>query len=154
MKKIFNSASPEMTEKIGYDLALALLRRGDRRAFVALRGEMGVGKTAFCRGFASALGISGVKSPTYTVVNEYKSDIMDVFHFDTYRIEGADDLYSIGYYDYLERDGYILCEWSENIEDDIPEYALTVTVARVPEDENARTVCVESKGDIYADACN
>lgn len=148
MKKEFYSTSAQMTEDIGKALACELLQGGASRAFVAMRGEMGVGKTAFCRGFASALGIQGVKSPTYTVVNEHKSDIKALFHFDTYRIADADDLYSIGYYDYLERDGYILCEWSENIKDEIPDGAVTVTIQRIDGDEGARTIIIESEGDI------
>lgn len=148
MKKEFYSTSAQMTEDIGKALACELLQSGASRAFVAMRGEMGVGKTAFCRGFASALGIQGVKSPTYTVVNEHKSDIKALFHFDMYRIADADDLYSIGYYDYLERDGYILCEWSENIEDEIPDGAITVTVLRVDGDEGARTVIIENGGEL------
>ena len=117
------------TEAVGAALAGALERDGVRRAFIAMRGEMGVGKTAFTRGFASHFDIGGVKSPTYTVVNEYAGKCR-IFHFDMYRITDSDDLYSIGYDDYVERDGYCIAEWSENIEDALPEDAIFVTISR------------------------
>ena len=129
MKKEYISYSTLDTEQIGARIALALDGASVSRAVVAMRGEMGVGKTAFTRGFLSALGGSGAKSPTYTVVNEYRAK-RRVFHFDMYRIQGEDDLYSIGYDEYLSMDAYILCEWSENIENAIPGDAITVTVRR------------------------
>ena len=121
--------SPEETEAVGKRLAEDLEARGIRRAFIAMRGEMGVGKTAFTRGFASHFGISGVKSPTYTIVNEYRGRAR-IFHFDMYRICDGDDLYSIGYDDYVETDGYCIAEWSENIENEIPKGAIFVTISR------------------------
>lgn len=126
---VFYTDSPEETEEIGKRLASALDSRDIPRAFVAMRGEMGVGKTAFTRGFALALGVFGVKSPTYTIVNEYRGK-RRIFHFDTYRISDGDDLYSTGFDDYIETDGYTVVEWSENIEDYIPEDAIFVTISR------------------------
>jgi tRNA threonylcarbamoyladenosine biosynthesis protein TsaE len=126
---VFYTDSPEETEEIGKRLASALDGCNIPRAFVAMRGEMGVGKTAFTRGFAIALGVSGVKSPTYTIVNEYRGK-RRIFHFDTYRISDGDDLYSTGFDDYVETDGYTIVEWSENIEDYIPEDAIFVTISR------------------------
>ena len=126
----FFSASEEDTESFGYQLAEKLKAQGLSYAFIALYGEMGVGKTAFTRGFCRALGISAVHSPTYTVVNEYTEGEIPVFHFDMYRIEDAEGLYSIGFEDYLARDGYALCEWSENITPYIPSDAIIVTIAR------------------------
>ena len=102
-------------------------------------GEMGVGKTAFVRGFASYFGISAVKSPTYTVVNEYLGKT-SIFHFDLYRISDEDDLYSIGYDDYLARRGYILVEWSERIASEIPDGAIFVKISRTANDESERTI--------------
>lgn len=131
------------TEDVGRELACRLLDGGIRRAFIALRGEMGVGKTAFSRGFTSAICKAGVRSPTYTVVNEYRGGPLPVFHFDMYRIEDADDLYSIGFYDYLEGDAYCLCEWSENIEGEIPADAIYVTISRMAGDENTRSIKIE-----------
>lgn len=122
--------SAEETEKIGKELAERLENAGIKHAFIAMRGEMGVGKTAFTRGFASHFGISGIKSPTYTIVNEHRGRV-NIYHFDMYRISDGDDLYSIGYDDYVDAEGFCIAEWSENIEDDIPEGAIFVTISRV-----------------------
>ena len=122
--------SAEETEAQGRLLAAAAERSGYTRLFIALRGEMGVGKTAFTRGFASHFGIKSVKSPTYTVVNEYRGR-RNIYHFDFYRIADGDDLYSIGYDDIIESDGYCIAEWSENIEDYLPRERVTVTVSRL-----------------------
>ena len=130
---IFNTFSDTQTENVGRVLAAALERDGVTRAFIAMRGEMGVGKTAFVRGFASHLDIAGVRSPTYTVVNEYAGRAR-IFHFDMYRISDADDLYSIGYDDYVERQGYCIAEWSENIEDMLPGDAIYVEITRTDGD--------------------
>lgn len=126
---IFYTNLDTETEAVGKALAAALERDGRDRAFIAMRGEMGVGKTAFVRGFASHFGISGVKSPTYTVVNEY-AGARRIFHFDMYRITDSDDLYSIGYDDYVETLGYCIAEWSENIEELLPSDAIFVTISR------------------------
>ena len=129
-EKVYNSCSASDTEVIGANLALSLLNTGKKHAFVAMFGEMGVGKTAFSRGFCGALGIKSVHSPTYAIVNEYKGGKIPVFHFDMYRIESEDDLCSIAFDDYLSREGYSLCEWSEHIEDALPESAILVTISR------------------------
>ena len=122
--------SAEETEAVGRELAERLDKAGIKRAFIAMRGEMGVGKTAFTRGFASYFGISGVKSPTYTIVNEHHGRA-NLYHFDMYRITDGDDLYSIGYDDYVEANGYCIAEWSENIEEEIPDDAIYVSISRV-----------------------
>ena len=124
------SDSERSTELVGENLARRLCEQNISFAFIALYGEMGVGKTAFTRGFCHALGIKSVHSPTYTVVNEYAEGSHPVFHFDMYRICGEDDLYSIGYEEYLLKEGYILCEWSENITPFLPRDAITVTINR------------------------
>lgn len=139
---VYYTKSDKETEDIGRRLAALLEERGLKRAFIAMRGEMGVGKTAFTRGFASHFGISGVKSPTYTVVNEY-SGRARIFHFDMYRIEDGDDLYSIGYDDYIEADGYSIAEWSENIEDFIPDNAIYVTISRTQNDDQEREITLD-----------
>ena len=123
------TSNAKETEEIGRRLALALENAEVRRAFIAMRGEMGVGKTAFTRGFSAHFGIKAVKSPTYTIVNEYKGRV-SVFHFDTYRIEDEDDLYSTGYEDYIAKDGFVVCEWSEKIGDLLPEDSIFVTISR------------------------
>ena len=140
---IFLTDSADETENIGDRFASSLDTGGVKSAFIALRGEMGVGKTAFTRGFASHFGVRAVKSPTYTVVNEYRGT-SPIYHFDMYRIESEDDLYSIGYDDYVEREGYILVEWSENIEDMIPSDAITVTILRREDNENGRKIIIDT----------
>ena len=126
---IYKTSSTEETEELGRMLAEKIDEKNQPRAFVAMRGEMGVGKTAFVRGFASFFGVRGVKSPTYTVINEYSAR-RQIFHLDTYRIESDEDLFSIGFDDYLSRSGIIICEWSENISDFIPGDAITVSISR------------------------
>ena len=140
----FITSSTVETEEIGRRLAKSLADGGRRSAFIAMRGEMGVGKTAFTRGFASYFGIKGVKSPTYSIVNEHKGADTSIFHFDMYRVESEDDLLSIGFYDYLSRRGYSIVEWSENIDDFLPDDAIFVTISRT-DDENVRTI--EIRGD-------
>lgn len=126
----------ERTEAAGRMLAEAIEGSGISSAFIALRGEMGVGKTAFTRGFAAHFGIKGVKSPTYTVVNEYRGR-RNVHHFDLYRITDGDDLYSIGFEDIIESGGYSVAEWSENIEDMLPAERITVTIERLSTDADS-----------------
>ena len=145
MQTSIKTLSTAETEAAGEALARELIGANKRRACIALYGEMGVGKTAFVCGFARAMGGTGVKSPTYTVVNEYKTSPVPIFHFDLYRIADGDELYAIGFDDYLSRDGYILCEWSEHGYDMLPDDLITVTVARVPEDENARVITRSEK---------
>ena len=137
------TATPEETEALGARIAKALEERGDRHAFVALFGDLGVGKTAFTRGFATYLGCRSVKSPTYTVVNEYRSGRIPVFHFDMYRLSGEDDLLSIGFDEYLDRAGYCISEWSENITEFLPDHAIRVTITRT-DHANGRQVTVEN----------
>lgn len=133
------TSSPEETEAAGEKLAAAVSNRPF--AFVALYGELGVGKTAFTRGFCRAFGIDRVKSPTFTVVNEYRGT-KNVFHMDLYRLRDEDDLLSVGYDDYLGRRGYVLCEWSEKIPSAIPDDAIRVTVSKT-DGETGRKITVE-----------
>ena len=138
---VFYTNNTEETKEIGKRLAEML--DGKDRRFIALRGEMGVGKTAFTAGFASYFSISGTKSPTYTVMNEYRSERATIYHFDMYRISDGDDLYSIGYDDYIETDAYLIVEWSENIEDFIPENKITVTIERCADGDEKRKITIE-----------
>ena len=129
------------TEAVGKNLAKSFVEKGIERAFIAMRGEMGVGKTVFTRGFASYFGITGVKSPTYTIVNEYRSrEGVRIFHFDLYRISDVDDLVSIGYDDYVNTKGYCIAEWSERAESELPRDTVYVTISRTPNDENERII--------------
>ena len=138
----YTSKSTKDTENIGMKLAEILSDNKVSRTFIALFGEMGVGKTAFTRGFCSKLSIDSVKSPTYTVLNEYKGTAL-VHHFDFYRITDEDDLYSIGYDDIAESEGYCIGEWSENIVDMLPENYVSVRISRVDfssESESERAI--------------
>ena len=143
LEKIY-TASPEQTERVGADLANRLLSEPSLPRYIALYGDLGVGKTAFTRGVASVLcpGVA-VRSPTFALVNEYRGQ-MPMFHFDMYRITGEDDLYSIGYDDYLMREGVILVEWSENIPFALPDEFLRVTITKNdPSMPDSREILIE-----------
>nr|WP_325217382.1 tRNA (adenosine(37)-N6)-threonylcarbamoyltransferase complex ATPase subunit type 1 TsaE [uncultured Oscillibacter sp.] len=134
------SHSEAETEDLGRRLAAAL----GPGAVVAYRGDLGLGKTAFTRGLARGLGYQGrVTSPTFTIVNEYEGTGLPLFHFDMYRLEGPEDLFGIGWEDYLDRGGVCAVEWSERVEEALPEDAVTVTIARCSEDENWRVITLE-----------
>ena len=124
------SASPAETEAFGAKVAEALLADGSLPRFIALYGDLGVGKTAFVRGLASVLAPnSAVRSPTFALVNEYRAKPLPIFHFDMYRIEDEDALESIGFYDYLDR-GLCVVEWSENIGYALPERYLRIEIQK------------------------
>jgi len=123
------------TEALGAKLALRM-KEGALPPFVALYGDLGVGKTAFVRGFASVFcPAAAVRSPTFALVNEYRGSDTTLFHFDMYRIKDEDDLYSIGFDDYLSRRGICLVEWSENIPFALPPHRLQVTIEKCAGDE-------------------
>ena len=129
--------SVEETENYGAILAQRLSEDSSLPKFIALYGDLGVGKTAFVRGFTSVFAKNArVKSPPFALVNEYKGDGLSVFHFDMYRICDEDELYSIGFYDYQDRDGICLVEWSENIEYALPEQYLSVKIEKCDSTEN------------------
>ncbi len=133
--------SAEETEAVGARLARMLTEEGSSLPrFVAMYGDLGSGKTAFTRGVASVIApTSPVRSPTFTIVNEYRTGTTPVFHFDMYRIDGEDDLYSIGFYDYLSK-GVCLCEWSENIEFALPDEYLKAEILRTGNADNERSI--------------
>lgn len=129
--------SAEMTEALGRSLAEILVSDESLPRFVAMYGDLGVGKTAFVRGFCSELcrGYT-VKSPTFALVNEYKCQsskggVKRVYHFDMYRIADEDDLYSIGFYDYLSPDAICIAEWCEMIPYALPDSYLRVEINKV-----------------------
>ena len=110
----FVTHSREQTEALGARLADAL----DGGRVVAFTGELGAGKTAFVSGMARALGVEErVTSPTFTIVNEYEGGRLPLFHFDMYRLESSDELFDIGWEDYLRRGGVCAVEWSEKVSD-------------------------------------
>ncbi len=140
----FITHSPEETEKIGEALAKSL----QPGTILAYRGDLGAGKTAFTRGLARGLGCKEtVTSPTYTIVNEYLGGRLPLFHFDMYRLASSDDLWDIGWEDYLDREGVCAVEWSENVADAM-EDAVTVTIEKLG--ENTRRITIEG-GQGYAD---
>ncbi len=126
------TASTEETEAAGRALAREIENDGALPRFVALYGDLGVGKTAFVRGFAAHFAPGKtVHSPTFTLVNEYHGEKFPVFHFDLYRIESEDDLYSIGFDDFLAREGVILTEWSEKIPYALPDSRFDVKIEKI-----------------------
>ena len=131
--KTFYSHSANQTTALGEHLA-SDCRCGDVLAFF---GGMGMGKTAFIKGLAKGLGISAdVTSPTFALVNEYKGDKCALYHFDMYRIGSWEDLYSTGYFDYLDTDAVLAIEWSENIENALPESATYIRICRGEKEED------------------
>ena len=110
---------------------------------LAYRGGLGMGKTAFTRGLARGLGCTGrVTSPTFTIVNEYEGRI-PLFHFDMYRLPDSDALFDIGWEDYLDRGGVCAVEWSEQVDDALPEDTIYVTISRHPDHDNWRIIEIE-----------
>ena len=141
----YTSHSVEETEALAARLALEAKQKG--KVFIALFGDMGVGKTAFTRGFCAALGIGGVHSPTYALVNEYRGESTTVYHFDLYRLMDEDDLYAIDFDHYLDQTAIILCEWSERLGTLLPEGAWRVTISRI-EGEEGRSISVCKENEI------
>ncbi|MDD7771152.1 MAG: tRNA (adenosine(37)-N6)-threonylcarbamoyltransferase complex ATPase subunit type 1 TsaE [Firmicutes bacterium] len=132
------SYSTEDTERFGQRLA-ACLQPGD---VVAYRGDLGAGKTAFTRGIAQGLGVTEqVTSPTYTIVNEYLSGRIPLFHFDMYRISSEEELFDIGWEDYLSRGGVCAVEWSENVQAAM-EDAICVRIDKLPQEPDKRIITV------------
>lgn len=135
------SKSPQETEQIAEKLAQTL----SGTEVIAMFGGLGAGKTAFTRGLARGLGIDdGVSSPTFALVNEYDGKFT-VYHFDMYRVSTWDDLYSTGFFDYIDN-GVMIIEWSENIEEFLPENHITITINHIS--ENEREIIIEGAKEI------
>ena len=136
------SNSREETEKIGALFAEGL-KGGEVVAFI---GGLGMGKTCFTRGLAKGLGFEGdVTSPTFALINEYLGGRLNLYHFDMYRIESWEDLYSSGFFEYIEENGIVAVEWSENIENALPENTVFVEIKAL-EDET-REITIYRKGE-------
>mgnify|MGYP004507581041 FL=1 len=138
----YKSYSCEETEKIAYALA-EKLHGGE---IITLDGDLGAGKTAFVRGLAAGLGISDrVVSPTFTIVNEYSGEGLPLFHFDVYRIGSPDEMYDIGWEDYLGRGGVTVIEWAVNIEEILKdEKIIKITIDKdLDVSEDYRIITVE-----------
>ena len=140
----FITNSPIETEKVGEALGKVLIPG----SILAYEGDLGAGKTAFTRGLARGLGAKEqVTSPTYTIVNEYLSGRMPLFHFDMYRLASSDDLWDIGWEDYLARGGVCAVEWSENVADAL-EDAIVITIEKTGEE--SRRITIEGGEDLAA----
>lgn len=134
------SYSPERTEQI----AEALGQKLCGGEVVAFRGGLGMGKTCFTRGLARGLGFEGdVTSPTFALINEYLGGRLNLYHFDMYRISSWDELYSCGFFEYIDEGGVVAAEWSENIENALPESTVYVEIKAI--DENTREITIFRK---------
>ena len=131
--------SEEETTAVGSKIG-KLAKAGD---VIAMFGGLGAGKTAFVRGLAGGMGIDArVSSPTFTIVNEYNGKV-PLFHFDMYRLSSSDELFEIGWEDYLDRGGVCVVEWSENVEDIFPPETMKITIDKL--DENRRKITIEHR---------
>lgn len=135
--EVYISDSPLKTE----EFAALIAEKTNAGTVIAMKGDLGAGKTCFTRGFAKGMGYDGdVNSPTFAIVNEYLGGRLPIYHFDMYRISGWEDLYTTGYFEYMESGGVLIIEWSENIESALPEQVVTVTIENVGEHERKITV--------------
>lgn len=138
----FISNSPEDTEKIGENLGKNI----SYGTVIAFRGGLGMGKTCFTRGLARGLNSADrVTSPTFSLVNEYLSGRLPIYHFDMYRISGWEDLYSTGFFDYIKEGGVLVCEWSENIENALPDNTVYVEFTRIS--DTVREITIKQAGE-------
>lgn len=132
--------SPLSTEEFAAEIAQTL-KGGE---IIAFKGSMGMGKTCFTRGLAKGLGFDGqVTSPTFALVNEYVGGRLPVYHFDMFRIDTWEDLYSSGWFDYAQMGGVMVAEWSENIEEALPDNVITIEISRI--DDNKRKIVVKGE---------
>ncbi len=138
MNNVFISNSPADTKKIAKALA-DTLQGGE---VIAFYGDLGMGKTCFVNGLADGLGFVGeVSSPTFAIINEYLGGRLDLYHFDMYRITTWDDLYSTGYFEYMQSGAVLAVEWSENIESALPDDTIRVIIKRL--DEQSREITID-----------
>ncbi len=141
--KEYTSSSYDETLRIAAKLAVEL----PSGSVIGFIGGLGMGKTAFTSGFVKGLGIDcDVSSPTFAICNEYIGNQKRVYHFDMYRIESWEDLYSTGFFDYLDSGAYILAEWSENIFGALPDDSVIVEIEKIG--ENTRKIKIMSKAEV------
>ncbi len=135
--EVYYSHSPEDTENIAAEFAKTL----SGGTVVAYRGDLGMGKTCFTRGLAKGLGYEGdVTSPTFALINEYLGGTLPLYHFDMYRISSWEELYSSGFFEYIEEGGIVAAEWSENIENALPDNTVYVIIEAISENDRKITV--------------
>lgn len=142
--RIYETNSYDETQKVAEEIAKTL----NGGEFIAMYGDLGAGKTAFVQGLAKALGVKGhVTSPTFTIVNEYFGRL-PLYHFDVYRIADPDEMYEIGYDEYINGDGVCIVEWAELIEDLFPEKYIKLTILKAEENgTDYRKIILEERGD-------
>lgn len=135
------SQSCEETEKIAYNFALTL----SGGEIITLDGDLGAGKTAFVRGLAKGLGVTDIVcSPTFTIVNEYRHGNIPLFHFDVYRIETSDEMYDIGWEDYISQNAVVVVEWARNISDIFENGVISIKISKNPDKgEDYREIFIE-----------
>lgn len=139
---IFKSKSENDTKKFAKEFA-AKSKNGD---VIVLSGDLGSGKTKFTEGFLSYFGLeSEISSPTFTIVNEYHKNEINIYHFDVYRLEDSSEFYAIGGEEYFEK-GICIIEWGEMIEDALPKKYIKIDFSRCPEDENSRILNIQLIG--------
>ncbi|WP_024856344.1 tRNA (adenosine(37)-N6)-threonylcarbamoyltransferase complex ATPase subunit type 1 TsaE [Ruminococcus albus] len=139
MNFTFRTSSPEQTIALGREIGKRL-RGGE---VIAYRGGLGAGKTTITRGISDGLGLGDeVTSPTFALVNEYrkKGCKISLIHFDMYRITSGEDLETTGFFDYMDEDTVLAVEWSENIDDDLPDDCIRITINRISDDERELTI--------------
>ena len=142
MDRTLTLKTEENMEALGERIARALPQGG----FVALYGDLGAGKTVLCRGAGRALGLDHLSSPTFTIVQEYPT-APPLFHFDAYRLEDEDELYAMGFEDYLDRGGLILMEWADRVTGALPRERLDIGIVGSGAEE--RTVRLTPHGESY-----
>ncbi|MBQ6541002.1 MAG: tRNA (adenosine(37)-N6)-threonylcarbamoyltransferase complex ATPase subunit type 1 TsaE [Lachnospiraceae bacterium] len=129
MTEVFETFTPEET----FEIAERIGRKAGRGAVYALFGDLGVGKTVFSKGFAKGLGVTEtVVSPTFTILREYRSGRLPMYHFDVYRIEEPEEMNEIGFREYFYGDGVSLVEWADQIPELIPRSAVRITISKDP----------------------
>ncbi len=140
MEEFYYSDSPEQTA----DIAAEFAKRLSGGEVIAFKGGLGMGKTCFVRGLARGLGFTGeTYSPTFALMNEYIGGRLGLYHFDMYRVEGWDDLYSTGYFDYRDIGGVLAVEWSENIEGALDRDTYYITFERLGDTKRKITISRE-----------
>ena len=135
------SNSPEETKSMGKDFSKNLTKGN----IVALYGELGSGKTQFIKGICKGLGVKEiVTSPTFIIINEYTASLVEnVFHFDLYRIKNKEEVFSLGFEEYMTRDGIILIEWPELVEDELPKETFKIFMSHSGNSENTRSISMK-----------
>ena len=134
--------SEKKTKKLGKKIAESI---GNNKKIIVLNGKLGAGKTKFTEGFLSYYGLENeISSPTFTIVNEYKNEKINIYHFDVYRLSDVDEFYAIGGEEYFEK-GICIIEWGEIIKEALPEHYMEITIERKNDDEEKRIIFIEEK---------